>query len=258
VAAAPFHNWLPDVYQGTNYASLIFISSPSKVALFGLLTLLLWGPFQPLAETWKPALLVTAACCAVLGNFQAISQTNVKRLLAYSAVANAGFVLLAIVSGASNTIALYLAAYGLTTVGGLAALMSLGTADADVDEVSDLQGLGKTHPFIAVLFTIVLMSYAGIPLTAGFAAKFGVALEILRPASLLGVPTISVLVLSIVASLISFFYYFRIVRALWMKAESGQDAPVITRELGWGSRFVLLLCALAIIALGLVMRVPGF
>lgn len=255
---APFHSWLPEVYLGSNYASLALVGGPAKVAVFGLLATLLWGPFQPLYETWKPMLLAGAACCAIIGNLQAIAQTQLKRLLAYSSVVNAGFLLLALVTGGRDTIVLYLAFYGFTTVGTLAALMAFGTARADVDELSDLLGLGRRHPFLATLFTVVLMSYAGIPLTAGFAAKFGVALEFFRPGALFGQAALVVLVLSLTLSLISFYYYFKIVRAMWMKPENSAEQEITApRNWRFSTAFGLVLCVVAVLALGLTMKVPG-
>ncbi len=258
VGVAPFHSWLPEVYLGSNFASLAMIGGPAKVAIFGLLGILLWGPFQPLYEFWKPLLILGAACCAVIGNLQAIAQTQVKRLLAYSAVANAGFILLAIVTGGREAILLYLAAYGLTSMGAFAALMAFGTDKADVDELSDLLGLGRRHPFLATLFTLVLLSYAGIPLTAGFAAKFGVALEFFRPGAIYGQAAIAVLVLSLGTSMISFYYYFKIVRAIWMKPESSLDQELaVQRDWKLSTGFALALCVVAVLALGLTMKVPG-
>jgi NADH-quinone oxidoreductase subunit N len=150
VAVAPFHNWLPDVYQGTNLASLAIISSPVKVAVFGMLGMLLWGVFEPLADLWKPVLLIAAAVSAVMGNLQAIAQTNLKRLVAYSAVVNAGFILLGILVNSVPIVVFYLGSYGIMTLGSWAALMGMGTKHADVDELADLNGMGKTHRWLAL------------------------------------------------------------------------------------------------------------
>jgi NADH-quinone oxidoreductase subunit N len=189
---------------------------------------------------------------------QAIAQTQIKRLLAYSSVVNAGFLLLALVSGGRDAIVLYLAFYGFTTVGSLAALMAFGTAKADVDELGDLLGLGRRYPFLAILFTLVLLSYAGIPLTAGFAAKFGVTLEFFRPGALFGKAAVVVMVLSLVMSLISFYYYFKIVRAMWMKPENSAEQEIQEgRDWRWSTVFGLILCVAAVLALGLTMKVPG-
>jgi len=261
VAIAPLHSWLPDVYQGTNLASLAIISSPVKVAVFGMLGMLLWGPFEPLSEVWKPILLVGAAACAVMGNLQAIVQTNLKRLIAYSAVVNGGFILLGILVNSASIVVFYLGSYGVMTLGSLAALMAMGNRKADVDELSDLNGLGRSRKWLALALTVILMSYAGIPLTAGFAAKFGVVLEALRPEADLPGRTLSVIFLSVVSGLISFYFYFQIVRAMWIQ-QPGESKPSAALErkpgdLRWNYVFVLALSVVIILSLGMFIRLPG-
>jgi NADH-quinone oxidoreductase subunit N len=259
VAAAPFHLWLPDVYQGTNLASLAFIASPVKIVIFGLIALILWGPFAPLHETWKPLLLIAALLCALFGNFQAIAQTRLKRLLAFSTVANAGFILLSLFLDSAGAFLFYLMTYGLTTLGLIGCFMALGTRTADLDEVDDLKGLGRRHPWIAGALTFLLFSLAGIPLTAGFAAKFGVASAAFLPGYQPAPWFLPVLVVSIVLSLVSFFFYFKIVRALWLQPEAATDslsAPE-PRAMGFNALFVAAIVAVAILALGIVMHMPG-
>jgi NADH-quinone oxidoreductase subunit N len=259
VAAAPFHLWLPDVYQGTNLASLGFIASPVKVVIFGLIALILWGPFAALQDTWKPLMLIAAFCCALFGNFQAIAQTRLKRLLAFSTVANAGFLLLSLFLDSASAFLFYLMTYGLTSLGLIACFMALGTRTADLDEVDDLNGLGARHPWIAGALTFMLFSLAGIPLTAGFAAKFGVASGAFLPGYEPAPWFLPVLVVSIVLSLVSFFFYFKIVRALWLKPEPATDslsAPE-PRALGFNALFVVTLVAVAILVMGIVMHMPG-
>lgn len=266
VAAAPFHFWLPDVYQGANLASLSLIAAPAKIALFGLAALLLWGPFAYLHETWKPLVLVIALLSAVLGNFQALgrgAQRSVKRVLAYSSTVNAGFILLALFLESAGAFLLYLLAYGLTVVGVLAALAALGSRVADVEGTDDLQGLGRRHPWIAGALTVLLFSLAGIPLTAGFAAKFAVVADAFTPGFLPSPGFIPVLVVSVVLSLVSFVFYFRLVRALWLPARAGadgavvSDASVASRGSDFNAVFVTGLCALLVIVIGVLMRVPG-
>ena len=257
-AVAPFHFWLPDVYQGINLASLAIISSPVKVAVFGMLGLLLWGPFEPLAETWKPILLAAAALCAVLGNFQAIAQSNLKRLMAYSAVVNGGFILLGLLVNSVPIVLFYLASYGVMTVGVWAALMALGNDKADVDELGDLAGMGKSHRWTAIGLTVILMSYAGIPLTSGFAAKFGVVLQVFRPETAMPPWALLVFFLSVIGGLISFYVYFRIIRALWLVPSPEADAPnVNAREVRWNYTFVLVLSVAIVLFLGMFLRPPG-
>jgi proton-translocating NADH-quinone oxidoreductase chain N len=259
VAVAPFHSWLPDVYQGTNLASLAVISAPVKVAVFGMLGMLLWGAFEPLAGMWKPVLLAAAAVSAVMGNLQAIVQTNLKRIVAYSAVINAGFILLGILVDSVAVVVFYLAAYGFMTLGTCAAFMAMGSRKADVDELPDLAGMGRNHRWLALALTVILLSYAGIPLTAGFAAKFGVVLEAMRPDADLPPLTFWVVLLSVVAGLVSFYFYFQIVRALWIQQPPPDSAAAVgTRvELRWNYVVVLLLSVGVILALGIGLRIPG-
>jgi NADH-quinone oxidoreductase subunit N len=256
VAVAPLHSWLPDVYQGTNLASLAIISSPVKVAVFGMLGMLLWGAFEPLADIWKPALLAGAALSAIMGNLQAIVQTNLKRLVAYSAVVNSGFILLGILVNSVPVVVFYLASYGIMTLGSWAAFMAMGTRHADVDELSDVAGLGRTQRWVALAMTLILLSYAGIPLTAGFAAKFGVVLEALKPDAYLPRWTLAVVYLSVVGGLVSFYFYFQIIRAMWLQAPP-LDAPDRRGAVRWPYAFVLTLSVVVILSLGFFLRLPG-
>ncbi|MEO6095320.1 MAG: NADH-quinone oxidoreductase subunit N [Fibrobacteria bacterium] len=259
VAVAPLHSWLPDVYQGTNLASLAIISSPVKVAVFGMLGMLLWGAFEPLSDLWKPVLLVGAAISAIMGNLQAVVQTNLKRLIAYSAVVNAGFILLGILINSVPIVVFYLGSYGITTLGSWAAFMAMGSRNADVDELSDLAGMGKTNRWLALGLTIILLSYAGIPLTAGFAAKFGVVLEALRPGANLPAMTLPVIFLSVCGGLISFYFYFQMVRAMWLQSPTAEAAERRAKgtDLRWNYAFVLILSVIVILSLGMFVRLPG-
>ncbi len=257
VAVAPLHSWLPDVYQGTNLASLALISSPVKVAVFGMLGMLLWGAFEPLSDLWKPVLLAGAACSAVMGNLQAIVQTNLKRLVAYSAVVNAGFILLGILVNSVPVVVFYLASYGIMTLGSWAAFMAMGTRKADVDELSDVAGLGRTQRWVALAMTLILFSYAGIPLTAGFAAKFGVVLEVLKPDAYLPHWTLTVVYLSVAAGLVSFYFYFQIIRAMWLQPPNLDSADRKGARARWPAVFVLTLSVVVILSLGMFLRLPG-
>jgi len=258
-AAAPFHFWLPDVYQGSNLASLAFIAAPAKIALFGLAALLLWGPFAYLHETWKPVLLVAALLSALFGNFQALSQGNLKRLFAFSSTVNAGFLLLALFLDSASAFLFYLAAYGLTAVGVLAAFMAFGSATADVDDIADLRGLGRRRPWTSGAFTVLVFSLAGIPLTAGFAAKFAVLSDAMLPGFEAPSGLLPVLVASVVLGLVSFVFYFRMVRALWLAPDAGAEAAGADERAvpGREAAFVAIVCALLVVVLGVLMRLPG-
>ncbi len=254
---APFHFWLSDVYAGTNMASLGFLAAPAKVATFGLLGLLLWGPFAPLNTAWTPILLVVAAACAVFGNLQAILQTRLKRILAYSSVSNAGFILLSLLLDKAWAFMFYLVAYGFATLGMMAAFMALGTATSDVDEIEDLRGMGAKHPWVSTGLTWMLFSLAGIPLTAGFAAKFAIISEGLKPGMVTVPGLIPVLVMSVMFGLISFFFYFKIVRALWLPHDEMVPKLHQRRDPEWNPLIILGFCSLAILFLGILMRLPG-
>ncbi len=263
VAAAPFHAWLPDVYQGTNLASLALIAAPAKVALFGLIALLLWGPFAYLHETWKPVLILVALVSAVLGNLQALTQSGrvgLKRVLAFSSTVNAGFILLALFLDSAGAFLFYLTAYGITVVGVLAAFMALGTRTSDVEGVHDLRGLGRRHPWIASGLTVLLFSLAGIPLTAGFAGKFAVVAGAFSPGFEPVSGYLPVLIASVVFGLVSFVFYFRIVRALWVRDTlSGAELEAASqlRAAGFYAPIVLAACVFLVLLMGVLMRSPG-
>ena len=192
-----------------------------------------------------------------MGNLQAIVQTSLKRLIAYSAVVNAGFILLGILVDSVSVVVFYLGAYGFMTLGSWAAFMAMGTRKSDVDELPDLTGMGKRHRWLAAALTLLLLSYAGIPLTAGFAAKFAVVLETLRPGANLPPLTFWVVMLSVCAGLISFYFYFQIIRALWLQPPP-PDAPAPAQvELRWNYLAVLVLSLVVVLSLGMFMRLPG-
>jgi NADH-quinone oxidoreductase subunit N len=228
------------------------------VAVFGMLGMLLWGAFEPLADLWKPVLLLGAAVSAVMGNLQAVVQTNLKRLVAYSAVVNAGFILIGIVVNSVPIVAFYLGSYGAMTLGTWAAFMAMGSRKADVDNLSDIAGMGKSNRWLALGMTVILLSYAGIPLTAGFAAKFGVVVEALRPEAGLPAMTLWVIFISVVGGLVSFYFYFQLVRAMWLQsADSKSGAGTVVRDVRWNYAFVLILSVFVILSLGMFARLPG-
>ncbi len=258
IAAAPFHFWISDIYQGTNLASLSFISVPAKVALFAAVAVLLWGPFMYLSEVWMPVVLVVALASALFGNIQTIVQTDAKRILAYSSVGNGGFVLLALFLDSASAFLFYLVAYSLTTLGVIAGFMALGTKGADLSSVSDFDGLGRRNPWVAALLTWMIFGLAGVPLTAGFAAKFAVITGAFTPGFEPMPWFLPVLFVSVVLSLISFFFYFGMVRAMWF-VNPPADAPhpsAEPRALHPEAVSVLAFCAVATLALGVMLRLP--
>lgn len=185
VGAVPFHSWTPDVYQGAPTPITGFMAACTKIAAFGAILRLVYVVLPPLEWDLMPLLWAIAVITMVLGTVVAIVQTDVKRMLAYSSIAHAGFILVGVVALTStgiSSVLFYLLAYGLATIGAFAVVSLVrevhGTAGgavvAEATHISQWSGLGQRHPVLAGAFTLFLLSFAGIPLTAGFTGKFAV------------------------------------------------------------------------------------
>jgi len=218
LGVAPFHMWVPDVYQGAPTAVTLMIAGAPKLAAFALLFRLLVNTLLPLMGDWQPMLVLLAVLSLVVGNVTAIAQTNVKRMLAYSAIAQMGFVMLGMLSvfddHAFSASVFYVVTYVLTTLGTFGLLMALSRKGYDCETLEGLKGLNKTHPWFAFIGLVMMFSLAGIPPTVGFAAKLGV-LEALVDAEHTLLAVIAVL-----ASLVGAFYYLRVVKVMYF------DEPV--------------------------------
>ncbi|MBX7057506.1 MAG: hypothetical protein K1X75_05525 [Leptospirales bacterium] len=230
-AAAPFHFWLADIYQGASLSALSMIAAPAKIAAFASLALLCQGPLAGLQAIWSPLLLGAAILSFLFGGLQGLTQPNLKRLLASSAIVHAGFLLLAVSVGGRGAWSwqFYLMIYALQTATIIALMMMLGTAESDVDELRDLAGLGRRLPWLAVALTATIFAFAGIPPSAGFAAKlaafYAAGQEFLAKGNaLLGATIIA----GALASTLSLYFYFRLVRAIWLETPG---APVGRMEL---------------------------
>ena len=177
VSAAPFHMWTPDVYQGAPTPVTAYMSAATKIAAFAALIRVLDVAFQALAWDWAPVIWTLAAVSIVLGSILAIAQTNVKRMLAYSSIAHAGFILTGLTAPGSAGIRsalFYLVAYAAMTVGAFGTVMLVSGRGEERTRISDYRGLARTHPGAAALMTLFMLSLAGIPPTAGFIAKVNV------------------------------------------------------------------------------------
>jgi NADH-quinone oxidoreductase subunit N len=210
--------WVPDVYQGAPTAVTLLIAGAPKLAAFALLFRLLINALLPLISDWQPMLLILAVLSLVLGNVTAIAQTNLKRMLAYSAIAQMGFVLLGMLSvfddHAYSASMFYAITYVMTTLGTFGFLMVLSRKGYDCETLDGLKGLNRKHPWYAFIGLIMMFSLAGIPPTVGFAAKLSV-LEALVDADF-----IALAVIAVIASLIGAFYYLRVVKVMYF------DEPV--------------------------------
>ena len=246
LGVVPFHMWVPDVYQGAPTAVTLMIAAAPKLAAFALLFRLLVNTLLPLLGDWQPMLVILAVLSLVLGNVTAIAQTNLKRMLAYSAIAQMGFVLLGMLSvfdeHAFSASMFYVITYVLTTLGTFGLLMILSRKGHDCETLDDLKGLNQKHPWFAFIGLVMMFSLAGIPPTVGFAAKLGV-LEALVD----GEHTFLAIV-AVMASLIGAFYYLRVVKVMYF------DQPVHETTIS-GSGFakgILGLNSILVLVLGIV------
>ena len=261
IAAVPFHLWAPDAYQGAPTPSAALIASGSKVAsffIFAKVMMIGFGPamgsgsWKHFAPGWLPVLAIVAALSMVLGNLTAIAQTNVKRLLAYSAIAHAGYALLGLMAnGPAGLSALiyYVVTYGLTVVGafGVVSVIEEKTGDA---RLADFAGLSRREPVLSFCMMIFMLSLAGIPPLAGFFGKFYLFTAAVSGAKDLGL--LWLVILAIATSAVSLYYYLQVLKQIYVapisSGISGGKTPVSTKV-------VLCLIALAVVGLGCA---PGF
>jgi NADH-quinone oxidoreductase subunit N len=225
VAAVPFHQWAPDVYEGAPTPVTIFVSVASKTASFALLLRLFLVVFGATQVTWMYLVAGIAVASLTWGNLAALTQTNVKRLLAYSSISHVGYVLLGLVAGNKTAmvgIGYYLLAYIFMTAGAFAVLIVLRQKGLIGEELEDLNGLYQRSPAAALLLLIFMLSLAGIPPTAGFMGKYFIFLALIETKH----PVLAVFaVLYIVPAL---YYYFRIVVHAWLKAPGEAPRPAMS------------------------------
>ena len=258
-AAAPFHLWAPDVYQGAPAPAAALIASASKLAGLVLFTRLLWPGLGstagtvahlPLTVGWAPVVAMLAAASLLLGNIGALAQSNVRRLLAYSAIAHAGVLLLGVIAAGRiglGPLVYYAATYGLATVGAFGVIAALESA-GPVQKLTDLAGLSKRSPFLAGCLAIFILSLAGIPPLAGFFAKFAVFASVLRLGGLQG-PAGWLTILAIALSAVALYYYLLILKQA-LVAKPAADAARVRAPLP--ARIALLVSAGLIVLLGLM------
>ena len=247
VSAAPFHIWSPDVYEGAPAPVVGFMSTAPKAAAFAVLLRIVFAINVP-GRLW--VLWILAALSMILGNVGALVQTNIKRLLAYSSIAHAGYVLVAFsITSPQNSVAgisaamFYLASYAAMNVGAFAVVSHFANAGERYTTLEDYEGLGKSSPLLAATLTIFLLSLIGIPVTGGFFAKFYVFSAAMR-ANLLGLTVIGV-----INSAVGAYYYLRIIVAMYMR-DSRKPVPVSPVSLGLGT--ALAISILATLYLGIV------
>jgi NADH-quinone oxidoreductase subunit N len=243
VAVAPFHFWSPDVYEGAPTLVTSFMATVAKTAAFASFYRLLGMGLHPLPVPLEKALWVMTGLTLLIGNLGALRQTNFKRLLAYSSIAHSGFIMLAMLSqhDSSGSILLYYTfVYSLATVPLFIVFIFVKRASNGLETLHIFQGLYKVKPWIAVITTILLMSLAGIPLTAGFMAKYQVFVLAISQGYL------AISIFAIVMAVIGIYYYFFVVREVFTESETSN--PVIVSKINAALVFV---CGVAIIILGI-------
>jgi NADH-quinone oxidoreductase subunit N len=224
VAAVPFHMWTPDAYQGAPTSVTGFMSAGAKAAGFAALLRILMRALPSLQHDWQPLLAVVAMLTMTVGNVTALLQNNVKRMLAYSSIAHAGYILVALAAGGpdgSAAAVFYLAVYSFMNLGAFALLTMMGRGSDEPVLVSDLAGLGFRQPLAGLALTLFMVSLGGIPPTAGFMGKvvvFGAAVK----AGLIW----PLVVVGVLNSVISVFYYLRITVALYMREPEGEPVAL--------------------------------
>ena len=233
ISAAPFHMWTPDVYQGAATPVTAYFAMAPKIAAFILFARILLGPLGGLIASWQPILLFLAALSLLVGAFAALMQKNIKRLLAYSTIGHVGFILLGIAAGSAKGLEgmlIYLTLYLFMTAGVFAIILSLrknnGMRRDYLEEINDLRGLSRSHPYLALSMAVLMFSLAGIPPTAGFFAKLTPLVAVLDQ------HLIWIAVVSVFSSVVSAYYYLRIVKLMYFDEPAKTIDPSIPAE-GW-------------------------
>lgn len=249
LSLAPFHRWTPDVYQGAPAPIATFLATVSKVAVLGLTIRFLFSSGILAMDGVRVILTIIAVLSVIIGNLLAVRQSNLKRLLGYSSIAHMGYILIAVVAaGLSSlpTINIYIVAYVLTTIGafGAVALMSSPYDGDEAESLAEYRGLFWRHPVLTAVLTVMMLSLAGIPLTAGFIAKFFVVLSAVTGAAWV------LLAVVILGSAIGLYYYLRVLVVLYMTPPEKKGLDV---QGNWGMQaggVMVLLTSLLVLVLG--------
>ncbi len=214
VGAVPFHAWSPDVYQGSPTAITGFMAAATKVAAFGAILRIFYVAFANAEWQWKPALVIISIITMVFGSVVAITQRDVKRMLAYSSIAHAGFLLAGVIalskSGLESSI-FYLFAYGVATVGTFGIVSLIRDSSGEVGDLNRWSGLGKRSPLLASTFAFFLLAFAGIPLTSGFIGKFSIFSAAYESGNT------SILIAGVLSSAVAAFFYIRVIVLMFFK-----------------------------------------
>ena len=246
--AVPFHMWLPDVYQGARTPVTLYLASAPKLAALALLMRILVDGLGGLHDTWSTMIMFVAVLSILVGNFVAIAQTNIKRMLGYSTIAHVGFILLAVYTGTGDGYAsalFYALTYVVAAAGAFGIIIILSRRGYDAELVSDFKGLNQRSPWFALMMLFLMFSMAGVPPFVGFLSKLYVI------SAVLDIGGTGLAILMVLASVIGAYYYLRVI--WYMYFEEGEDRAVL--QAAMDTRVVLSLNSVAVLALGVV---PGW
>lgn len=244
VSAAPFHMWTPDVYEGAPTPVTAFFAAAPKIAAMFLFVRILIEAFPSLLDQWQPVLWIAAALSMIIGAVSALVQTNIKRLMAYSSIGHVGYALIGLTAGTEagvQAVVFYLAIYAIMTLGTFACILSMRRPEGMTENIEDLSGLSQSQPGLALAFTLLFLSLAGIPPLLGFFGKFAVFMAGIE-AELYILSVIGVL-----SSVVATFYYLGVIRTIWFS----EPAPAFARNVG-GSISMTAWASALIVAFGLI------
>jgi NADH-quinone oxidoreductase subunit N len=229
ISAVPFHMWTPDAYEGAPAIVTGFMSTGVKAAAFAAFARVFLSSFEPFSSQWAPVIWILAAATMILGTVVGVAQTNLKRMLAYSSIAHGGYLLVGLVAAnqvGKAAILFYLLAYAITNLAAFGVIALLGTRDRPNDELGDYAGLWQTHPALAALMTVALLSLGGLPPTVGFIGKWYIFSAAVS-AGYYGLAIIGVL-----TSVVSVFFYLRVVVMMYMAEREGAAVPARVGGMG--------------------------
>jgi NADH-quinone oxidoreductase subunit N len=252
-AIAPFQWWVPDVYEGSPSPVTGFMAAGVKLAIFAVFLRLLIDGFMPLANDWRIALSVLAVTGMILGNLLALHQMSLKRLLAYSSITHAGYLVLGLVAANREAVSatlFYLIAYAATIVGVMALISGWAREDQDDVYMSDLRGMAASQPLAALLVTIFMLSLIGFPLTAGFIGKLMLFYAVYKAGF------IALLVIAVINTMVSVYYYLRVIQAMYLVADEERAADGARQPVALAPVYALVggVSVLIVLFLGIVPR----
>ncbi|MBZ5623470.1 MAG: NADH-quinone oxidoreductase subunit N [Acidobacteriia bacterium] len=246
VSASPFQIWAPDVYQGAPTPVTAFLSTGPKAAAFAVFLRIFMTAFEPISNTWQPLVWISALLSMTIGNFAALLQSNVKRMLAYSSIAHAGYVMVALTARSeigTSAAMFYLAAYAFMNIGAFAVVSHLSGKGERYQNVDDFAGLAQKQPLTAAMLTIFMLSLIGVPLTGGFFGKFYIFKAALES------HLVWLTVLGLLNSAVAAYYYLRILVMMYMHEPSKASSELEPLPLGLGT--ALIVPAVATLFLGI-------